>query len=301
MQVCYVLDSNPDRYNGGTPNVVRNIRRYVGGHTVSGSRSAVKNILLMLAAPLRVAASGCDIVNIHDTHGYFCTFRPFMKKTVYTCHGLWKNYYKISPPRTATEKIKSRMAVFFQGRLLRKSDHIIAVSNSVKSQIIQEYRIDSEKITVVHNGVDTGFFSPTKRGRGFIWVGDNPALKGLDGAIEYAKRHKGVITIVGVEGQDSDGIRYLGMMRHEDMPDLYRAASTLLFFSKFEGHPLVPMEAAACGLNIIASMESNLEIFPIRKGVYNVKGKDAVEVAKKHDWKNQAKLYSDVFSKVMME
>lgn len=301
MQVCYVLDSDPDRYNGGTPNVVRNIRRYARGHTVSGSRNAVKNIILMLAAPLRVAASGCDVVNIHDTHGYFCTFRPFMKKTVYTCHGLWKNYYKVSPPRTATDKIKSGMAMFFQGRILRKSERIIAVSNSVKSQIIQEYGIEPKKITVVHNGVDTGVFSPGKRGRGFIWVGDNPALKGLDDAIEYAKSHKGEITIVGVEGQDSAGVRYLGMVRYEDMPDVYRSAGTLLFFSKFEGHPLVPMEAAACGLNIIASRESNLEIFPVRKGVYNVKGEDAAMVAKRHDWKNQAKLYSDIFLEAAMK
>ena len=301
MQVCYVLDSDPDRYNGGTPNVVRNIRRYVGGHTVSGSRSAVKNIILMLAAPLRVAASGCDVVNIHDTHGYFCTFRPFMKKTVYTCHGLWKNYYRISPPRTAADKIKSRMAMFFQGRILKKADRIIAVSNSVKGQITQEYHIEPEKISVIHNGVDTEVFSPGKRGIGFIWVGDNPSLKGLDGAISYARKHKGMITIVGVEGQDSEGVKYLGSVKHENMADVYRTAGTLLFFSKFEGHPLVPMEAAACGLNIIASIESNLEIFPTKKGIYSVKGKDAITIAKKHDWKNQAKLYSDIFLEAAMK
>src|SRR3989338_1643073 len=199
MRICYVLDSNPERYTGGTPNVVRNIRKHIGGCIVSGSRSAAKNILFMIAAPFRVMTSGCDIANIHDTHGYFCTFWPLKKKIVYTCHGLWKNYYKISPPDSFAKSLKSRMAVFFQGRILRKADHITAVSDSVKKQIIDEYGIESERITLIHNGVDTDAFKPGKLGKGFIWVGDNPSLKGLDEAMRYAKKRKKKITIVGVE------------------------------------------------------------------------------------------------------
>ena len=74
---------------------------------------------------------------------------------------------------------------------------------------------------------------------------------------------------------------------------------TLLFFSKFEGHPLVPLEAAACGLNIIASKESNIEIFPLRNGMYDVKGSDASRTAKKYSWKNQSRLYMKEFERVM--
>ena len=39
-------------------------------------------------------------------------------------------------------------------------DKIVAISKFVKSSIIELYQIDSKKITVIHRGIDTDFFSP---------------------------------------------------------------------------------------------------------------------------------------------
>ena len=296
MRICYVLDANPETYNGGTPSVVKNLLRYTGGRIVSGSRNTLTNLILMLIVPFRVVRY--SIINIHDTQGYFCTFWPMKKKTVYTCHGTWKNYYRIFPPKTIKEKIRSMTAICLQRRLITKSRKLIAVSENVKNQIVLEYGMDPKNITVIYNGVDTRLFTPGNHGSGFIWVGDNPELKGLNTAIKYAELKKKRIIVVGIDGKNSYNVEYAGKVLPKDMPKFYRLAKTLLFFSKMEGHPLVPLEAAACGLNIIASRESNIEIFPLKNGIYNVSGKYATKIVKKYDWSNQSNMYKEEFSKV---
>lgn len=295
MRVCFVSDSDPDRHSGGTPAVVREIMKRFGGCKVSGSRNAIMNIFLMALAPFRILMGDCDIVNMHDTQGYFYTFVPRRKKIVCTCHGLWENYYKIMPPASRADRIKSFMAKRFQRRILEKSDHITAVSESVKRQIMNAYGIDGSKITVIYNGVDTSRFKTGKPGRGFIWVGDNPELKGLAAAIEYARYAGKRIIVAGVEGKSDGDILYMGKVPHEKMPEIYRMADTLLFFSRFEGHPLVPLEAAACGLNIIASKESNIEILPLKRGMYRSTGKQGRRTAERYDWSLQARKYMKIF------
>lgn len=264
-----------------------------------GSRNILLNIILMLILPFRISAGRYDIVNIHDTHGYFYTFWPKRKKTVYTCHNLWKNYHRAVPPRSLNNRLKARISVFLEKRLLTKSDHITTVSSSVRTQIIGEYEINPEKITAIHNGVDTIMFKPGKKGDAFIWVGNNPELKGLQKAIDYSRKKNRKLIVIGIKGDSTKNVKYMGMVENSRMPCIYLMADTLLFFSKTEGHPLVPLEAAACGLNLIATKESNLEIFPLKNGAYNVDGRDAIKISRKYDWKLRSMKYSELFCKIL--
>ena len=84
------------------------------------------------------------------------------------------------------------------------------------------------------------------------------------------------------------------------MPEVYNMAGTLLFFTKAEGHPLVPLEAIACGLDVIASKESNIEIIPPeRDGFYRIDGRKARRLILKYDWRIQAKKYEDVYNSIV--
>ncbi|MDI6721002.1 MAG: glycosyltransferase family 4 protein [Candidatus Aenigmarchaeota archaeon] len=299
MRVCFVLDCDPCKSEGGTPSVVNQIKKCTGGIVLHGSRNPLANFFLMLLLPLRISVRKCDIINIHDTHGYFYTFWPFRKKTVYTCHNLWNNYHKAMQPKTLTGVFKSKLSVFLEKRLITKSDHVTTVSESVRSQIIREYRLNPEKITAIHNGVDTRKFVAGKMGDAFIWVGDNPELKGLGKAIEYSRKKRKKLIVVGIRGRSTKNVEYIGKVGNDEMPGIYLMADTLLFFSKTEGHPLVPLEAAACGLNIIANKESNLEIFPLRKGIYSIKSKDAIKTAKRYDWNKRTILHKKLFMKIL--
>ena len=159
-----------------------------------------------------------------------------------------------------------------------------------------------ENIGIIYNGVDIAKFRPAGRKpkNVAIWVGDNAELKGLSTAIDYARRHKMKIVVAGINGESALDVEYLGKIRPEKMPEIYNKANVLLFFSKAEGHPLVPLEAMACGLDIIASKEANIEIIPQKKdGSYKISGKAARNIVRKYDWHNQAKKYMKAYEKLM--
>lgn len=67
-------------------------------------------------------------------------------KTVSTFHNVYghKNFLKI-----------------FYNSALSKVDKIVAISNFVKSSIINLYKINEKKITVIYRGIDTQFFDPS--------------------------------------------------------------------------------------------------------------------------------------------
>jgi glycosyltransferase involved in cell wall biosynthesis len=172
----------------------------------------------------------------------------------------------------------------------------------VKNEIIRRYGVPAERITVIHNGVDTGRFRPLRKRKTntAIVVGDNPKLKNIDKAKEYCRKRKMKLLVVGIDGTNTDMVEYFGKVPNEKMPELYKKADLLLFFSKVEGHPLAPLEALACGLDVIASRESNIEIFPkLMDGSYMIKGRDARKTIMKYDWKKQAERYREVYELVI--
>jgi len=47
-------------------------------------------------------------------------------------------------------------------KVMTFGDRIIAVSSYIKNHIIEEYKVDPEKIEIVHRGVDVNYFDPAK-------------------------------------------------------------------------------------------------------------------------------------------
>jgi glycosyltransferase involved in cell wall biosynthesis len=51
---------------------------------------------------------------------------------------------------------------------------------------------------------------------------------------------------------------YLGVVRDEDLPELYNCADLFVYPSLYEGFGLPPLEAMACGIPVITSNTSSL-------------------------------------------
>ncbi|MEZ5352480.1 MAG: glycosyltransferase family 1 protein [Bryobacteraceae bacterium] len=172
-------------------------------------------------------------------------------------------------------------------KLAARVDHIIAVSHFTRKRIVERLGVRPEKVTVVHNGVDSRFRRPApaeldiakgKLGipfeRYLLMVGSIEPRKNIAAALAawpvISRSHPGLgLVIAGAKGsglvfagveidENMPNVYRTGYVPHELLPALYAAATALVFPSLSEGFGLPPLEAMACGTPVITSMNSAL-------------------------------------------
>jgi teichuronic acid biosynthesis glycosyltransferase TuaC len=164
--------------------------------------------------------------------------------------------------------------------VLREADAIFPVSDSLRKRAI-ELGARPERCTTVRNGVDTDLFKPRDRvasrravglpgdGRLILTCGHLSPRKRFDVLIDAVARLEGVrLAIVGGAGAEGDvgpqlreqvaarglGDRVIlaGPKAPEELAHWYGAADIFALGSLIEGRPNVVIEAAACGLPVVA-------------------------------------------------
>jgi D-inositol-3-phosphate glycosyltransferase len=170
------------------------------------------------------------------------------------------------------------------------SDAILASSHPEASQLAALYGADPNRIEIVPPGVEHAFFSPGDRrgARRALRLGDQPLLvfvgriqplKGLDVAIcalaqldrpdaellvvggpsgregeaEY-ERCRGLAVDLGLAGR----VRWVAPQPHHLLSTYYRAADLVVVPSRSESFGLVALEAAACGIPVVAAAVGGL-------------------------------------------
>lgn len=159
----------------------------------------------------------------------------------------------------------------------RRLRRVIAVSSGVARELQEEYRVPTDRITVIPNGVDHAVFHPvdaaarrTLRHRLdlptdqclALFLGGDWERKGLRDAISAIAGVQDVtLVVVGAGNQApmrehaahvgaAGRVRFAGKSREPQL--WYQAADFLLFPSRYEAFSLVTIEAAASGLPIVA-------------------------------------------------
>jgi len=179
----------------------------------------------------------------------------------------------ISGPRSWYQWLFSAANARWERRSYKNAQHVIAVSEMVRQELI-EIGIPSQEISVIVNGVDPEEFSPGNVDRASLdlplnvplglFVGDiQSPIKNLDtllhGLTHVPAAH---LAIAGRLGQSpypdlaqslklQDRTHFLGF--REDIPDLMRAADFFALPSRRDSCPLVLLEAMASALPIITS------------------------------------------------
>ena len=167
----------------------------------------------------------------------------------------------------------------------------ICASNPVEAeQLVAHYAAPPERIELVPPGVDHAFFSPgsqrgARKGLGLdeaptaLFVGRIQPLKGLEVAVRAVAESTtpGLRLVVvggasGVEGPPelariqqlvaelgiADRVDFRPPQPHHHLSSWYRAADVVLVPSRSESFGLVALEAAACGIPVVAAAVGGL-------------------------------------------
>lgn len=159
----------------------------------------------------------------------------------------------------------------------KRSAHIITVSDALRTKMI-DIGVNTAKITVLRNGVDTEVFKPPENraelrqklgleGQVLLSVGNLVELKGHALIIEAIESLQNDINLVIVgEGEEEERlkklvsnrhmgkrVRFLKRMNQNELKDWYGAADLFVLASSREGWPNVLLESLACGTPLVAT------------------------------------------------
>lgn len=203
-------------------------------------------------------------------------FCPIQKSTkiITTIHDLRWQYY----PTT----LKWHLRVYFDlmvKKAIRDSVIIIAISEYVKSTIIDKYPNAYNKVRVVYQFLDlTKFkFLNLKRHKIILFVGSIAEHKNIHGMlIAFSKIYSKIphkLIIVGSKesvlpaGKETEKIlntipinriEFIGYISDEEILQLYNESDFFVFPSFYEGFGFTVLEAMACGCPVIASNIASL-------------------------------------------
>jgi glycosyltransferase involved in cell wall biosynthesis len=167
-------------------------------------------------------------------------------------------------------------------RILRMFDKIIAVSHDVRAELLEQ-GIPPDKVVVIPNSVDVGHFSPGESSRGEIDSGLESAQRPVILFVGRLVYEKGLDVLLKAFRLLSEGCGEMPLQLHlvgdgplrselqhmadglgiaddvcfagnkDNVRDYMRRAQVFVLPSRSEGMPLALLEAAACGLPLIAT------------------------------------------------
>ena len=178
---------------------------------------------------------------------------------------------------SASERLQKKRWYSFvgmQARVARRLPRILAVSANSQADVVREFGVVPDRVSVVANGVDAGLFRPLPEVRRVpgkivaIASSDQPS-KGLELLVEAVAKvrteHQVTLTVIGkggttgvvrraIERFDASGfVRTPGRLDALDLVHHLNEAAVAVVPSLYEGFSLPAVEAMACGAPLVAS------------------------------------------------
>ncbi|MFN0075195.1 MAG: glycosyltransferase family 4 protein [Prosthecobacter sp.] len=249
-------------------------------------RPAVRNIFWhQQVLPKVLKQHGIDVLHVPS---YRRMLRHAPCRLVSTIHDLAP--FHVKKKYDLARMIYGRVVV---KHLARRQNAIIPVSTNTARDVERFFGIPLAQQHIILNGIDHARFNPGDQPAArafaaqrwrleqpfFLYVSrlEHPAKNHtrLIEAFNYFKQTTGSPWQLVLAGSDWHGaehihaaakaspfaadIRLLGFVEDAVLPDLYRAASAMVYPSLFEGFGMPPIEAMACGCPVISSTRGSLE------------------------------------------
>jgi len=187
---------------------------------------------------------------------------------IVTCHHTYRQ--QVSHIRSQFWKV---IFLPFEKRTYQLADRIIAVSDATKAALVEQYDISEDKITVIHNVVDTSRFHHLelpKTPHSLLYVGRIDKRKGIEflirsvplvrekipdvhlvvgGTGRYREKMKALVSRLNLERN----VTFLGFVADDQLNTLYNQAQCVVVPSIFEGFGITVIEALAAGTRVVGT------------------------------------------------
>ena len=164
---------------------------------------------------------------------------------------------------TGAGRLRLVMMRQYSRMMYRFAAHIIVASKRMSDLVQADYGADSEKITIIGNGIDLMQFSkqPSDSGNRVLFVGRLEPIKNIPLILKAAAVAQVPCDIVG-EGSLRNELealaehlsldcRFLGKIENFELPAKYSEALVLILGSISEWSPKVVLEAMACQCPVV--------------------------------------------------
>jgi glycosyltransferase involved in cell wall biosynthesis len=221
------------------------------------------------------------------------------------------------------------------GRSIREADCVCANSHFVAETVTQQFNVSP---IVMPDGVDArSYFAPKNRahssGLSVLYAGSFSPRKRVEFVVEQAARWPNVEFRLAGKGPTEEhcrqlcvmagvrNVRFLGHLSAAQLGDEMRRVDVFLFPSILEGQPQVLIQAAACGLPVVAMKSyhpdcvldgqtglladsdeelcNSLELLLTNRELRHKMAEAAVPLAKRFDWDRIAEKWADLFCQVV--
>ncbi|MCF7853739.1 MAG: glycosyltransferase family 4 protein [Candidatus Pacebacteria bacterium] len=218
----------------------------------------------------------CDmILNMHAIAGYALTVSPHIVVAATTSIGEAAAVYGNSPLRWLERLLRRTLSYRLEKRVLSTCTHVVCVSDHIRREVEQWFGVPADRLSVIGNGVDADHFRPPEKE---IWSGCPPRIlfvgrlvnrKNVSLLLAAARilQREAIdfeILIAG-DGPDRHSLQeqatamglhsrttFAGRKAASELLKCYQSSDIFVLPSRYEGMPLVLLEAMACGLPTIA-------------------------------------------------
>ena len=152
-------------------------------------------------------------------------------------------------------------------RAVRRADLVLTLSESAREDIESVFGLPRAKIRVIPLGGPALDPEPSSKEPYFLFVGGTEKRKNLGAVLDaFASIDGFELRVVGANTaspvhdskREQSGVRWLGHVSEEELVELYRHATALVFPSRYEGFGLPILEAMARRTPVIASNASSI-------------------------------------------
>src|SRR3990172_2178858 len=251
----------------------------------------VGKVLEVLSCNLNMISDPIDSEIVH-THTWYTNFAGALAKRTYGCK-LVATVHSLEPLRPwKREQLGAGydLSSWMEREGIESCDAIVAVSGDMRRDILKSYDVPADRVTVIHNGVDTEKYHPRDgsasiakfgiRGPVVFFVGRPTRQKGVFDLVDAMDVVPEGTTLVLATGKpDTPGIeeelrRVLGgvrnvvwireMLGEPDLVNLYNEAPVFACPSVYEPFGIINVEAMACETPVVATRVGGIKEVVVR-------------------------------------